>query len=378
MGLAAAQRQEFILQELRLHGTVKVTDIAGRFGVSVVSARRDLSELADRGLVHRTHGGATLPRPQAQGTAGGGWDGDPGRANRFVVGMVLPSATYYYPGVIRGAEAAAARLGIRLVLGITLYDAEEDRRQVERLVAAGVDGLLLATSRSPDEDQAAAALVAGVELPLVLVERELTGTDAGPDVEHVRTDHQHGAAMAVAHFARAGHRGVALAVQQDSPTTPWLVRGHAEAVHRLGLRASGVPVHLLTNATTGTNRIEQELSGLLDACTASGTRAVLIHHDLYAVRLAELVQARGLSVPDDLAIITYDDEIAALADVPLTAVAPPKEEVGATAVEFLAQRLADGDGRALRHLRLLPRLNVRASCGAASPVPAGVGRPVGG
>ncbi len=378
MGLAAAQRQEFILQELRLHGTVKVTDIADRFGVSVVSARRDLSELADRGLVHRTHGGATLPRPHTQGPPGGGWDGGAGRASRFVVGMVLPSATYYYPGVIRGAEAAAARLGIRLILGVSLYDPEEDARQVERLVAAGVDGLLLATSRSPDEDQAAAALLAGVKLPLVLVERELTGTGAGCDVEHVRTDHQHGAAMAVAHFARAGHRGVALAVRRDSPTSPWLVRGHAEAVQRLGLRTAGVPVHLLSNATTDANRMEQELSGLLDACTASGTRAVLIHHDLYAVRLVELMQARGLSVPGDLAIITYDDEIAALSEVPLTAVAPPKEEVGSTAVEFLAQRLTDGDDRALRHLRLLPRLNVRASCGAASPVPAGIGQPAAG
>jgi len=77
-------------------------------------------------------------------------------------------------------------------------------------------------------------------------------------------------------------------------------------------------------------------------------------------RLAEL----GVRVPEDLALIAYDDEVAALADTPLTAVAPPKREVGRHATELLVERLSQGADAPRQHLTLLPRLRVRDSCGA--------------
>jgi DNA-binding LacI/PurR family transcriptional regulator len=70
-------------------------------------------------------------------------------------------------------------------------------------------------------------------------------------------------------------------------------------------------------------------------------------------------------VPDDLALVTYDDEVAALAETPLTAVAPPKREVGRGAAELLVERLGMAGDEPRRHVELLPRLRVRASCGAA-------------
>ncbi|NEE61569.1 substrate-binding domain-containing protein, partial [Streptomyces sp. SID8455] len=74
-------------------------------------------------------------------------------------------------------------------------------------------------------------------------------------------------------------------------------------------------------------------------------------------------------VPGDLALVTYDDEVAALADTPLSAVAPPKREVGRCAAELLVERLSGhrypgGEGAApRRHVALLPALRVRGSCG---------------
>jgi DNA-binding LacI/PurR family transcriptional regulator len=78
-------------------------------------------------------------------------------------------------------------------------------------------------------------------------------------------------------------------------------------------------------------------------------------------RLAEL----GVRVPDDLALIAYDDEVAALADTPLTAVAPPKRDVGRHAAQLLVERLGQSGGAPRRHLMLLPQLRVRESCGAS-------------
>lgn len=62
----------------------------------------------------------------------------------------------------------------------------------------------------------------------------------------------------------------------------------------------------------------------MTAVEAGGVRAALVHDDLDAVTLVGLLQSRGLRVPEDLAIVTCDDEVAELSDVPLTAVAPPR------------------------------------------------------
>ncbi|MEU3502807.1 substrate-binding domain-containing protein [Streptomyces hundungensis] len=84
------------------------------------------------------------------------------------------------------------------------------------------------------------------------------------------------------------------------------------------------------------------------------------HNDHDAIVLLPRLRAQGLSVPGDLAIVAYDDEVAALAAIPLTAVAPPKRAVGVAAVDMLALWLADA-ARARHHLSILPELEIRAS-----------------
>ncbi|MGW7355316.1 substrate-binding domain-containing protein [Streptomyces sp. NPDC054802] len=68
------------------------------------------------------------------------------------------------------------------------------------------------------------------------------------------------------------------------------------------------------------------------------------------------------AVPGDLAVVSYDDEVAGLGDLPLSAVAPSKHEVGVSAVELLAARVAEPD-RPRRQVSILPELRVRASSG---------------
>ncbi|MGH3712412.1 MAG: LacI family DNA-binding transcriptional regulator [Micromonosporaceae bacterium] len=350
----AAERREAILQRARLRGVVRVSDLAEHLGVSTVTVRRDVTALVDEGLLDRVHGGATL-RASTPG---------PSRrpATRASVGMVVPSASYYYPAVIRGAETAAAATGVRIVLAISHYHADEERDQVARLVKAGVHGLLLSTSEPPDTDPEIGEWVAGLSLPTVLLER--VGGPAGRGLDYVRTDHAAGARLAVEHLAGAGHRTIALAAREGSPTTRWLIDGYREAMAALGLSDGGLPPTLLPRFDNDPRRRARHLDGLIDRCRDGGVTAVLVHVDEDAMAFAQTARARGLDVPRELAIVAYDDEVAALAEVPLTAVAPPKLDVGRTAVEVLMRRLCSDDP-ATQHVSLLPRLVVRASCGTA-------------
>lgn len=103
--------------------------------------------------------------------------------------------------------------------------------------------------------------------------------------------------------------------------------------------------------------------------TRHGVTAAFMHSDADAVVLAPRLQALGIRIPEDLALVVYDDEVAGLSELALTAVAPPKRAVGAEAARLLldqltGQRSAD---QPRRHIELLPKLVVRDSCGGRRP-----------
>ncbi|MFE7407002.1 substrate-binding domain-containing protein [Isoptericola sp. NPDC057559] len=343
----AAHRHELIRNEARLRGFVKVAELAGRLGVSEVTVRRDIAALVDAGDLERVHGGATLP------AAGAG-----SRRPLATLGMILPASRYYYRSVVAGAEEAAARAGMRLVLAVSRYDVAEEERLVERMLRAGVDALLVATARPPQVEPP--RWPGSVQVPVVLVERWWDG----PDAEYARTDHAAGARLAVEHLADLGHEKVGLAVRTSTPTSSWLVDGFRDATGPREIAAAGfAPVELATEAD-GIAERDRRLDDLLRRCSATGTRGLLVHADDDALVLLGLATDRGVRVPEDLSIVAYDDEMSALAPVPLTAVAPPKHDVGRAAVELAVRRLSRGAAPATQQVTLLPRLVVRDSTSA--------------
>ncbi|MDQ7904075.1 LacI family DNA-binding transcriptional regulator [Phytohabitans sp. ZYX-F-186] len=340
--LFGTQRQERLLAELRGHGAVRVRDLARELGVSELTIRRDIAALAERGLVSKVHGGATLPahRPAV---------GQPRRVSiRFTIGMVVPSLDFYWPPVVAGARAAAAALGVTIQLRGSSYDPDEDRRQVGRLVDAGeVHGLLLAPGL--DADAALPDWLDRLALPAILLEREPRGCTAA---EWVRTDHAHGLDLAVRHLCQQGHRRVGLLLAERSPTSAHLMRAWRAARADPDLAPVLAPHEYLT---------PDRVAGILRECRRAGVTALVVHSDPEAVAVAQWCAERGVEIPGDLAIVAYDDETAHLAEPALTAVRPPKSHLGRLAVELMVARLLGGERRPAHRVLLAPDLVVRAS-----------------
>jgi DNA-binding LacI/PurR family transcriptional regulator len=357
-------RQEKILAELRVHGTLSASDFAVREGISPMTVRRDLRELGDAGLLKRVHGGAlsveTVPsagaprRPAPRPATGEGTN-----TPLFTLGLVVPDPGYYFPKIVAGAVERADALGGRVVLGVSGYDAAREREQVERLVANHVDGLLVTTSVADAFETL--ELLERVPMPVVVVERAVAGAPVGNGLESVRSDHDAGAALAVRHLAELGHERVGMALF-STPTSPQLEAGHARTVRQLGLATDA-----LVRIVDAQARVREQTREFLTDALAAGVSAVVVHSDSYAVEFVETALQMGISIPGDLSVLAYDDEVAALADVPLTAVAPPKGDVGRFAVTMCFERIAtsaDQPGRAVfarRHTTLTPTLSVRES-----------------
>ncbi|MZD06375.1 substrate-binding domain-containing protein [Streptomyces sp. SID5785] len=369
MRLHVDRRHARVLELLRERGTIRVADLAGELGVSAVTLRRDVETLAARGLLLRLHGAVVWPGDTAAAPDRADLTAGPAPAHpHLVVGMVVPTTEYYYADVVRGAREAVEAHGARLVVALTRYLPGEDSVQVDRLLAAGVDGLLLTPSwRTGVPDPGEGLRITQRPVPIVLVERSAPHGHPAAGLDRVRSDHAHGAAVAVRHLASLGHRSVALAAQ-DSPTSTGLRRGHRAAVDALGLRPAPEPVrHPAPDSEA--DRFERSFHHLREAVEDHGVTAAILHSDADALVLVPRLRAHGIRVPEDLAVITYDDEVAALADLPLTAVAPAKRTVGRRAAELLLSRLTRAPGapaEPAQHLDVLPELRIRDSCGAAA------------
>ncbi|MFI5674283.1 substrate-binding domain-containing protein [Streptomyces cellulosae] len=371
--MLVAQRHEQLVRELQESEGLKVTELAARLNVSRATIRRDLLDLEAEGRVTRVRGGAVPAIPHPTGRPSGPRPvAAPsvaprlaaGSASAHTLGLLVPSAHYYYPRIVSGVQAVAAERDVRVVIGLSDYAYPNDTQQLQELAASGATGLLVASATGHTLPQEQLEQLQAVGLPFVLMERQ--PYDRHAPCEFVATDHRQGAFRAVGHFRDLGHDRVGL-FTNNSPTAPLLREGYEAAVRHLGL-AAGAPV-----LDSGRPRLGPEEAGRLydrfvKECLADGTRAALVHSDHDAIELMRRMRAHGLRTPDDLALIAYDDEIASLADVPLTAVAPPKHEIGAQSARLLLDRLdaADPSAVPVRQLLIQPRLIVRSSCGAAA------------
>ncbi|GAA3105542.1 DNA-binding LacI/PurR family transcriptional regulator [Kribbella aluminosa] len=349
--MLAQERHELILRSLRRHGRLRVADLVDELGVSAITVRRDLAELDSAGLLRRVHGGAIGTSAADQANPG----------NRLTIGIVVPSATSYYSDVIRGAEAIADRYGARLVLGVSGYDVTTERERLDKVLGIGVAGLLISTALGDGDADRMDSRLDDIDVPVVLMERAFGYPQMRREYDHVRTDHAYGAMLALRHFVALGHRRIAINLQA-TVTAYWLRLGIEAAAKALGVEVFLSPVDL--PARGDDPGAVAQLDAFLAECDSFGSHAVLVHSDEHGASLVERAMELGLRVPEDLAVIAYNDVTASLAVVPLTAVCPPRRALGETACDLLLRKL-QSPHTPTQHLSLLPTLNTRTSCGAA-------------
>lgn len=354
-----AERRARLLEALQRDGVLRVSDLTDKLGAAAVTIRRDIAQLAAEGLVRRVHGGVALPgfEDDAALLDAAGPGGSASVAER-TLGMLVPSMDYYWPDVARGAEEAARELGARIVLRGSSYETEDDRPQLVRLVEQlGVDGLIVVPRMDAPTSQRTIEWLMETGLPVVLLERTATAGPHHAVLESVVTDHALGAAMAVRHLVSLGHRKVGVVLGDHSPHSPHLHRGWQDALADCGLKSEDT-----VDVRVPASRSEWDpvLDEILDRCLATGTTALVAHADAEAIALVQRCEERHLSVPGDLSVVAYDDEIAGLFSPPLTAVRPPRSSIGHAAVRLVTDRLADPDRPAHRVI-ITPSLTIRAS-----------------
>ena len=277
-----------------------------------------------------------------------------------IIGMVIPEAVTtlftdpFFSLLLRGATDACNSHQYQLML--SLFTANTDRQEIyQRILRSGyLDGAIVASASLDDP------LISDLlrdRIPFVSV-----GRYPNKPVHYVDADNVNGARMAVEHLIRLGHRRIA------TITGPLdMIAGQDRlSGYRQALEARGIPV-------------EEELIVEGDFTEASGTvgmqrllpvspSAVFVASDMMAIGALKALRQADRQVPQDIALVSFDDiPIASAIEPALTTVRQPIERMGSMAVEVLLTVLeASSEEEAPAQRIVLPtELVIRASCGSA-------------
>ncbi|MFS8097550.1 LacI family transcriptional regulator [Lentzea alba] len=266
--------------------------------------------------------------------------------SRVIAYVALDAANPFFTDVARGVEDAAREAGLALFLCNSASDDSREREYLELLHEQRVEGILITPV---DAEQ-----LTDRGTPVVLVDRESNGTHCSVAVDDVL-----GGELAVTHLIETGHTRIAMV---GGPMSIQQVRDRHEGAMRAVTNA-GLPADALTFLETkGLQVAEGRGAGerLVGLPAARRPTAAFCANDLLALGLLQSMTQQGLRVPDDLAVVGYDDiEFAAAAAVPLTSVRQPREQLGRTAAQLLlAENEPDHEHR---HVKFQPELVVRAS-----------------
>ncbi|MGW5569886.1 LacI family DNA-binding transcriptional regulator [Nocardia thailandica] len=274
--------------------------------------------------------------------------------SRCVGLVVLDIGNPFFADVIRGADRRAAQDGLIMFVGSVDGSSDRQRAYLDTFNEQRVSGVIVSPCGN---DLTALYSLKARGTPVVLVDQD----GAGGPFSSVSVDDVAGGRIAVDHLCATGRRRIGFVgdARTFRQVVDRLSGARDAALHHPGTYLRTIDTDGLTVAAG------RDVGERIAAATVGRPDALFCANDLLAIGVLQALTWYGIRVPDDIAIVGYDDnDFAQSALVPLTSVRQPGELLGATAVELLA---AASEGNAeVRHVRFTPALVSRESTADAT------------
>ena len=278
------------------------------------------------------------------------------RASTDSVGIAMSAVTNpYFSDIIGAIETECSRLGLMVFLSDTRDEPAQELKVVQALHERRVDGIILAPSS--ETQNRAIAYMDEHRIPFVVVDRLLANR-----VDQVGVDNRSSVRGLISHLLSHGHKRIGyVAGRLGFATSRERIEGYRSALEAAGIAYDSA---LVTRPADRTDLAAVATGELFDL--ASPPTAIAAGNNLAMIGAMHALRERGLHVPDDVALVGFDDfEWADYFEPRLTVVAQPCQAIGREAASLLIERIGDIDGRR-RTVRLKTRLVVRTSCGCSN------------
>jgi GntR family transcriptional regulator of arabinose operon len=327
-------------------------EIAEQFQMSRQTVRQTFGELEQDGWLFRVQGkGTFVSNPQSQKAL----------AIQTIGVVTTYISDYIFPLIVRGAEAALRDKGYRLVLSSTDNDKQKEKEILISMMSQPLSGLIIEPTKSAEGNPNLSYYLSldYQKIPYIMINERYPEMDCA----YVRIDDEKGGFLATEHLIQLGHRRIAGFFKTDDLQGVNRLKGFIRAHHQY-------QIPLLPEMVIGYSTEEKQIKPyetamqLLSQAEDKPT-AMVCYNDGLAVNLLEVIRKLGLSVPDDLSLVGFDDSALATAtEVKLTTLTHPKTEMGVAAADLLIamieQKLTD---RSSLHRIFAPELIIRSSTG---------------
>ena len=337
------------------------TEVAERCNISRMTVRQAFTELEKDGLIFREHGKGTFvkePKPEKKQVK--------------LISLLFPDIEYFIHEVIKGIESFAYEKGY----AVTLCNTEASQGKIENYLSMhgedNVAGAIICLPENASLKQV--EILTKAKIPFVIIDYCPRGAQA----DYIIFDNVVGAYKAVTRLIKLGHKRIAYIGRSiDHFTNKERLGGYKKALIEHGIKVEeelviGIEelVWLVDSQEEQVekgrweNKVKDEENFRKLLFQKGFPTAIFTFDDVYARAIFNFTKKLGLRIPEDIALVGYDNtEVAKSLEVPLTSVAPPKYELGRKAAEVLTKKV-ENRREGYVHIILKPELVIRSSCGA--------------
>lgn len=252
----------------------------------------------------------------------------------WTIGIVMVSISDPFMGrVVEGVEQAAIEVGFNVFISTSQNDRQRETEMVEMLQKRRVDGIIVMASHLFDRSP---WLTDPSKVPMVIINEQ----DPRPNMHFVAVDDRRGAQLAVEHLLALGHRRIGYVSVPNRPKSNELrLKGYRDALTSADIAVDPALIVTSPNLVSTSSNLEHHAKigeASLMPLLSAGATAVFCYNDTTAIGVLTACYKHGLSIPEHLSVIGFDDiDMAAYTIPPLTTIHQPQFELGQRAMHMM-------------------------------------------
>ena len=325
-------------------------EIAEQFQMSRQTVRQTFGELEQEGWLFRIQGkGTFVSNPQAQKA----------QAVQTIGVLTTYISDYIFPHIVRGVEAALRDKGYRLVLSSTDNDKEKEKENLTMMMSQPLSGLIIEPTKSAEGNPNLSYYLSldYQKIPYIMI------NECYPEMDcpFVKMDDELGGYLATEHLIQLGHQRISGFFKTDDLQGVNRLKGFMRAHHQHQIPLT--PENVVNYSSEERDSKPSEMARQLLGQPENRPTAFVCYNDGLAVSLLEVIRKLGLTIPEDLSMVGFDDSnLATATEVKLTTLTHPKTEMGIVAAEILINMIeGNAKEQAPRQRIFTPELVIRTS-----------------